>query len=102
MSAFRSQHKLAKGQSPVIINVLNFAKGADHDVVRLEVAVQVTTAMGVVNGVADGLQNLDAAREGVGFVIFGVALAEAIHDAAEVFALHHRHGEIGSTFRGFA
>ena len=31
MSAFRSQHKLAKGQSPVIINVLNFAKGADGE-----------------------------------------------------------------------
>jgi peptidyl-dipeptidase Dcp len=29
MSAFRSQHKLAKGQSPIIVNVLNFAKGAD-------------------------------------------------------------------------
>jgi peptidyl-dipeptidase Dcp len=31
MSAFRSQHKLAKGQSPVIVNVLNFAKGADGE-----------------------------------------------------------------------
>jgi peptidyl-dipeptidase Dcp len=31
MSAFRSQHKLAKGQSPIIVNVLNFAKGADGE-----------------------------------------------------------------------
>lgn len=28
MSAFRSQHKLGKGQSPIIVNVLNFTKGA--------------------------------------------------------------------------
>jgi peptidyl-dipeptidase Dcp len=27
MSAFRAQHKLGKGQSPIIVNVLNFAKG---------------------------------------------------------------------------
>jgi len=31
MSAFRSQHKLAKGQSPIIVNVLNFAKGGDGE-----------------------------------------------------------------------
>jgi peptidyl-dipeptidase Dcp len=31
MSSFRSQHKLAKGQSPIIVNVLNFAKGADGE-----------------------------------------------------------------------
>jgi peptidyl-dipeptidase Dcp len=31
MSAFRSQHKLAKAQSPVIVNVLNFTKGADGE-----------------------------------------------------------------------
>jgi len=31
MSAFRTQHKLAKGQAPVIVNVLNFAKGADGE-----------------------------------------------------------------------
>jgi len=31
MSGFRSQHKLAKGQSPVVVNVLNFAKGADGE-----------------------------------------------------------------------
>jgi peptidyl-dipeptidase Dcp len=31
MSAFRSQHKLAKGQSPVIVNVLNFTKGGDGE-----------------------------------------------------------------------
>ncbi len=35
MSAFRSQHKLAKGQSPIIVNVLNFAKGADGEAVLL-------------------------------------------------------------------
>ncbi|MBS0253157.1 MAG: M3 family metallopeptidase [Proteobacteria bacterium] len=29
MSAFRSQHKLGKGQTPIIINVLNFTKGGD-------------------------------------------------------------------------
>lgn len=29
MSAFRTQHKLGKAQTPVIINVLNFVKGAD-------------------------------------------------------------------------
>ena len=29
MSSFRTQHKLGKGQPPIIINVLNFAKGAD-------------------------------------------------------------------------
>ena len=29
MSGFRSQHKLAKGQSPIIVNVLNFTKGGD-------------------------------------------------------------------------
>jgi peptidyl-dipeptidase Dcp len=31
MSAFRTQHKLAKGQSPIIVNVLNFTKGADGE-----------------------------------------------------------------------
>ncbi len=30
MSGFRSQHKLGKGQTPVIVNVLNFVKGADN------------------------------------------------------------------------
>ncbi len=30
MSSFRTQHGLGKGQRPVIINVLNFAKGADN------------------------------------------------------------------------
>ncbi len=29
MSAFRSQHKLAKSQSPIIVNVLNFTRGGD-------------------------------------------------------------------------
>jgi len=29
MSSFRSQHKLGKGQRPIIVNVLNFAQGAD-------------------------------------------------------------------------
>lgn len=31
MSNFRTQHKLGKGQRPIIINVLNFAKGADGE-----------------------------------------------------------------------
>lgn len=31
MSAFRSQHKLGKGQSPIIVNVLNFAKGGEGE-----------------------------------------------------------------------
>ncbi|MEQ1652838.1 MAG: M3 family metallopeptidase [Hyphomicrobium sp.] len=31
MSSFRTQHKLGKGQHPIIINVLNFAKGADGE-----------------------------------------------------------------------
>jgi peptidyl-dipeptidase Dcp len=31
MSSFRSQHKIGKGQMPIIINVLNFAKGADGE-----------------------------------------------------------------------
>ena len=31
MSSFRSQHNLGKGQTPVIVNVLNFAKGADGE-----------------------------------------------------------------------
>ena len=31
MSSFRSQHKLGKMHSPVIVNVLNFARGADGD-----------------------------------------------------------------------
>ena len=31
MSGFRTQHKLGKGQTPIIINVLNFAKGADGE-----------------------------------------------------------------------
>jgi peptidyl-dipeptidase Dcp len=29
MSSFRSQHKLGKAQAPIIVNVLNFTKGAD-------------------------------------------------------------------------
>lgn len=31
MSSFRDQHRLGKGASPVIINVLNFARGADGE-----------------------------------------------------------------------
>ena len=31
MSAFRTQHKLGKGQSPIIVNVLNFAKGGEGE-----------------------------------------------------------------------
>ncbi len=31
MSSFRTQHKLGKGQRPIIINVLNFAKGSDGE-----------------------------------------------------------------------
>lgn len=31
MSSFRTQHMLGKGQRPIIINVLNFAKGADGE-----------------------------------------------------------------------
>ena len=31
MSAFRSQHKLGKGQAPIIVNVLNFTKGGDGE-----------------------------------------------------------------------
>ena len=31
MSSFRTQHRLGKGQRPIIINVLNFAKGADGE-----------------------------------------------------------------------
>jgi peptidyl-dipeptidase Dcp len=31
MSGFRTQHKLGKGQKPIIVNVLNFAKGADGE-----------------------------------------------------------------------
>jgi peptidyl-dipeptidase Dcp len=31
MSSFRSQHRLGKGQTPIIVNVLNFAKGADGE-----------------------------------------------------------------------
>lgn len=31
MSGFRSQHGLGKGQRPVIVNVLNFSKGADGE-----------------------------------------------------------------------
>ncbi|SFV37649.1 M3 family metallopeptidase [Hyphomicrobium facile] len=31
MSAFRAQHKLGKGQSPIIVNVLNFAKGGEGE-----------------------------------------------------------------------
>lgn len=31
MSHFRRQHKLGKGETPVIVNVLNFAKGADGE-----------------------------------------------------------------------
>ncbi|HPG89745.1 MAG TPA: M3 family metallopeptidase, partial [Hyphomicrobium sp.] len=31
MSNFRTQHKLGKGQCPIIINVLNFAKGGDGE-----------------------------------------------------------------------
>jgi peptidyl-dipeptidase Dcp len=31
MSAFRSQHKLGKGQSPIIVNVLNFTKGGEGE-----------------------------------------------------------------------
>jgi peptidyl-dipeptidase Dcp len=31
MSSFRTQHKLGKGQKPIIINVLNFARGADGE-----------------------------------------------------------------------
>jgi peptidyl-dipeptidase Dcp len=31
MSNFRTQHKLGKGQPPIIINVLNFAKGGDGE-----------------------------------------------------------------------
>ena len=31
MSSFRSQHKLGKGSTPIIINVMNFAKGAEGE-----------------------------------------------------------------------
>jgi peptidyl-dipeptidase Dcp len=31
MSSFRSQHKLGKGETPIIVNVLNFTKGADGE-----------------------------------------------------------------------
>lgn len=31
MSAFRSQHKLGKGQTPIIVNVLNFTKGGNGE-----------------------------------------------------------------------
>ncbi|WP_045834759.1 M3 family metallopeptidase [Hyphomicrobium sp. 99] len=31
MSAFRTQHKLGKGQSPIIVNVLNFTKGGEGE-----------------------------------------------------------------------
>jgi peptidyl-dipeptidase Dcp len=31
MSGFRSQHKLGKGETPIIVNVLNFTKGADGE-----------------------------------------------------------------------
>ncbi len=31
MSSFRDQHKIGKGATPVIINVLNFARGADSE-----------------------------------------------------------------------
>ncbi|MBA2126112.1 peptidase M3 [Hyphomicrobium methylovorum] len=31
MSDFRAQHKLAKGQKPVIVNVMNFTKGGDGE-----------------------------------------------------------------------
>lgn len=31
MSSFRSQHKLGKGQTPIIINVLNFTKGGEGE-----------------------------------------------------------------------
>lgn len=31
MSSFRTQHKLGKGQAPIIVNVLNFTKGADGE-----------------------------------------------------------------------
>lgn len=31
MSSFRTQHMLGKGQSPIIINVLNFAKGGENE-----------------------------------------------------------------------
>ena len=31
MSGFRSQHKLGKAQAPIIVNVLNFTKGADGE-----------------------------------------------------------------------
>jgi peptidyl-dipeptidase Dcp len=35
MSSFRTQHKLGKGQRPIIVNVMNFAKGADGEPVLL-------------------------------------------------------------------
>ncbi|MGL4395886.1 MAG: M3 family metallopeptidase [Hyphomicrobium sp.] len=31
MSSFRTQHRLGKGQTPIIINVLNFTKGSDGE-----------------------------------------------------------------------
>ncbi len=31
MSSFRTQHKLGKGQSPIVVNVLNFAKGGEGE-----------------------------------------------------------------------
>ena len=31
MSSFRGQHKLAKGSTPIIVNVMNFAKGAEGE-----------------------------------------------------------------------
>lgn len=31
MSSFRTQHKLVKGQSPIVVNVLNFAKGGEGE-----------------------------------------------------------------------
>lgn len=31
MSSFRTQHRIGKGQKPIIVNVLNFTKGGDHE-----------------------------------------------------------------------
>ena len=31
MTSFRTQHKVGKGQTPIIANVLNFARGADGE-----------------------------------------------------------------------
>src|SRR5690606_27360442 len=73
------------GDAPV--HDLHFAEAADHDVGRLQVAVDHAAAVGERHAFTDLDEDVHQAADGEGLLGAGVVFAQALDDAGQLFAL---------------